>query len=288
LTENELSLDRMGNLQVQAKAHPSNPKDGGIMAFEKEQKILEQAEKERKPVGPISDLVPGGLSLQDAHAICEAIIDKRLESGEKLAGFKVGFTNIAVREKMGFPDSTYGYLMDSMLIQSGANVTMGNLIAPKIECEICFRLGKDLKGKGLTVEDVLSATEAVSGSFEICDARIRDWKCPYPDFFADNGFSGRVVLPGRWLSVAKLDLLNETVALLQDGKTLAEGKGEMAMGHPAKAVSWLAGKLEERGRGLKAGQIIMTGTLTPITPVQKGSDYTARFSSLGQVTVKFI
>jgi 2-keto-4-pentenoate hydratase len=257
------------------------------MAFEREQKILEEAEKDRKPVGPISDRVPGGLSLDDAHAICEAIINKRLESGEKLAGFKVGFTNIAVREKMGFPDSTYGYLLDSIVLKSGVDVPMSDLITPKIECEICFRLGKDLKGKGLTVEDVLRVTEAVSGSFEICDARIRDWKCPYPDFFADNGFSGRIVLPGRWLPVTQVDLLNETVTLLQDEKALAEGKGEMAMGHPAKAVSWLAGKLEERGKGLKAGQIIMTGTLKPITPVQKGSGYTARFSTLGEVTVRF-
>lgn len=257
------------------------------MAFEKEIGILEQAEKERKPVGPLSDLVPGGLSLEDAHAICEAIIQKRLASGEKLAGFKVGFTNIAVREKMGFPDSTYGYLMDTALLRSGADIPMSGLIAPKIECEICFRLGKDLKGKGLTVDDVLKATESVSGSFEICDARIRDWKCPYPDFFADNGFSAKVVLSGRWMPVAEVDLLSETVALLQDGKTLAEGKGEMALGHPAKAVSWLAGKLDERGKGLKAGQIIMTGTLTPITPIQKGSGYTARFSTLGQVTVRF-
>jgi 2-keto-4-pentenoate hydratase len=257
------------------------------MDFEREKEILARAEADRKPVGPISDLVAGGLSLEDAHAICEGTIQKRLESGEKLAGFKVGFTNIAVREKMGFPDSTYGYLMDSMVLQSGVDVPMSDLIAPKIECEICFKLGKDLKGKGLTVEDVLRATEAVSGSFELCDARIRDWKCPYPDFFADNGFSGRVVLPGRWLPVTQVDLLNETVALLQNGKTLAQGKGEMAMGHPAKAVSWLAGKLEERGRALKAGQIIMTGTLTPITPVKKGSDYTARFSTLGQVNVRF-
>jgi 2-keto-4-pentenoate hydratase len=257
------------------------------MDLERAKAILARAEADRKPVGPISELDSGGLSLEDAHAICEEIIQKRLDSGEKLAGFKVGFTNVAVREKMGFPDSTYGYLMDSMVLQSGVAVSMSDLIAPKIECEICFRLGKDLKGKGHTVEDVLKATESVSGSFEICDARIRDWKCPYPDFFADNGFSGRVVLPGRWMPVAQVDLLNETVTLLQDGKMLAEGKGEMAMGHPAKAVAWLAGKLHERGKELKAGQIIMTGTLTPITPVQKGSQYTARFSTLGQVTVRF-
>ena len=192
--------------------------------------------------GPLSDLVPGGLSLKDAHAICEGYIQKRLESGEKLAGFKVGFTNIAIRDKWDFRTPLTVISMDSMLLQSGADVPVRGLITPKIECEICFKLGKDLEGKGLTVEDVLRATEAVSGSFEICDARIRDWKCPYPDFFADNGFSAKVVLSGRWLPVAEVDLLNETVALLQDGKTLAEGKGEMALGHPAKSGGMACGK----------------------------------------------
>ena len=114
------------------------------MAFEKERQILLQAEKERIPVGPLSDLVPGGLSLGDAHAICEANIQRRLDAGEKLAGFKVGFTNIAVRQKMGLPDSTYGYLLDSMILENGRRVQMGEMIAPKIECEICFQLGADL------------------------------------------------------------------------------------------------------------------------------------------------
>jgi 2-keto-4-pentenoate hydratase len=68
---------------------------------------------------------------------------------------------------------------------------------------------------------------------------------------------------------------------------LAEGKGEAAMGHPAKAVIWLAGKLADRGKGLKAGQFIMTGTLTPILTIEKGSAYTASFSSLGEINITF-
>ena len=258
------------------------------MAFEKETQILAEAEKSRKPVGPVSDMVAGGLSLEDAYRICERNIEKRVQTGQKVAGFKIGFTNLAVREKMGLPDSTYGYLMEGMVLKNGVKVNMGELIAPKLECEICMKLKSSLKGKGLPPEDVIQATEAVSASFEICDARIKDWKCPYPDFFADNGFSARIVLSGQWRPVAGFDFLNEKVVLTQAGKELAQGTGALAMGHPAKAVAWLAGKLADRNKGLEAGQVIMTGTLTPILPVEKGATYTAKFSTLGEVTVTFL
>lgn len=259
-----------------------------IMDLERERDILVRAETDRVPVGPISDLIEGGLTLDQAYDICEGNLERRLRSGEKLAGFKVGFTNVAAREKMGLPDSTYGYITDRMVLPSGGQLRMSEVITPKIECEICFKLGKDLRGTGLTAEDVLSATESVSASFEICDSRIKDWKCPYPDFFADNGFSCRVVLPGRWHPVKGLDLLNETVTLHKDGEKLAEGKGELAFGNPAKAVSWLADKLAARGRGIKSGQFVMTGTLTPIMPIEKGATYKAEFSTLGDVIFSFV
>ena len=256
--------------------------------IERVARVLVEAERSRTAVGPVSDLVPGGLALETAHAICERNIARRLEGGERIAGFKVGFTNIPVRERMGLPDSTYGYILDSMVLPSGGELRMDELVAPKIESEICFRLAKDLAGPDLTMEQVLDATEAVSASFEICDARIRDWKCPYPDFFADNGFSARIVLPGRWLPVREVDLLGETVALSQDGTVFAEGRGAMALGHPANAVAWLAGKLAGRGRNLSAGMVVMTGTLTPITPIVPGSSYVASFSTLGSVEKTFV
>jgi len=258
------------------------------MAFEKEMQAIEEAEKNRKPIGPVSDMVSGGLSLDDAYRINERMIEKRIQGGEKVVGFKIGFTNLAVREKMGLPDSTYGYLLDSMVLKDGVKVAMNDLIAPKLECEICMKLKSGLKGKGLTAEEVIEATEGVSASFEICDARIKDWKCPYPDFFADNGFSARIVLKGDWRPAGSFDFLNEKVVLTQAGKELAQGTGALAMGHPAKAVAWLAGKLADRDKGLEAGQIIMTGTLTPILPVEKGATYTAKFSTLGEVTVTFV
>ena len=204
------------------------------MNLERQQQMLIEAEAKRQAMGPVSDTVPGGLTLEQAHTICEANIARRQAAGEWLVGYKVGFTNLAVRDKMGLPDSTYGYLLDSMLRFSGGTLELHELIAPKIECEICFRMGQDLAGEDVTVEQVLAATDCVSAAFEICDARIKDWKCPYPDFLADNGFSARVVLPGDWRPVQDVDLLGESVTLLQGGQVLAQGTGDMVMGHPPR------------------------------------------------------
>ena len=172
-----------------------------------------------------------------------------------------------------------------MVLASGGALPMDVLIAPKIESEICVRLRTDLSGPGVSATDVLAAADAVRASFEICDARIIDWKCPYPDFFADNGFSARIVLGQRdWVPIDAVDLLGETVVLARDGEAIAEGRGEMALGSPLNAVAWLANKLAERGRSLHAGDLVMTGTLTPITPIVRGSAYTATFSTLGAVS----
>ena len=174
-------------------------------------------------------------------------------------------------------------------MESGGELALHEMIAPKIESEICVRLAADLAGPGVTAGDVIAASDAVRGSFEICDARILDWKCPYPDFFADNGFSARIVLgEGGWVPIGDVDLLDEAVVLSKDGEAIAEGRGEMALGGPANAVAWLANKLADRGRSLKAGMIVMTGTLTPITPIEPGSTYQANFSTLGKVEKSFV
>ena len=258
------------------------------MAFEKERAILVKAEADREAVGPISDLVAGGLRLEEAHFICEQNIQARLNRGEEVRGYKVGFTNIPVRDKMGLPDSTYGYLMDNMVLQNGGEFKMDELIAPKIECEICFKLDQRIAGPGMTIEQVLAYTKGVSASFEICDARIKDWKCPYPDFMADNGFAARIVLGEKgWVDPKEVDLLNETVTLYKDGKALATAKGEEAMGHPANAVIWLADKLSHRQRFIHENYLVMTGTLTPILPIEPGT-YRAEFSTLGAVEKTFV
>jgi 2-oxopent-4-enoate/cis-2-oxohex-4-enoate hydratase len=250
---------------------------------------LQNAERTRVAIGPVSEMTPGGLTLDDAKAINEEGIRQRLERGEKIAGYKVGFTNMAVRQKMGLPGSTYGYILDTMVMKSGDTCRMDELVGPKVETEICFKLKSKISASDLTVEKVMDATEGVRPSFEICDARIKDWKCPYQDFFADNGFSARIVLGGdNWIDPKSVDLREVTDALYKDGEKIAEGKGSNALDHPANAVIWLAQELAKRNKTINAGEFIMTGTLTPILPAKSGEKYRAVFTPLGEVSVTFV
>ena len=117
--------------------------------------VLVDAERTCTAVGPVSELAPGGLTLEMAHRICEGNLQRRLDQGERVVGMKVGLTNLAVRDNMGLPDSTDGYLLDSMALPSGGTLQVAEFVAPKIETEICFRLGKPLRGTDTTVEATL-------------------------------------------------------------------------------------------------------------------------------------
>jgi 2-keto-4-pentenoate hydratase len=259
-----------------------------MIATDHIQQVLRDAEATATAVGPVSDLIEGGLTLDGAHDICEANIGRRLAAGERQVGYKIGFTNIAVREKLGLPDSTYGYLLDTMLAESGSRMALAPFVGARIETEICVRMGARLAGPGVTAADALAAADAIRASFEICDARIKDWKCPYPDVFADNGFSARVVLGGvGWVPIAGVDLLEEQVTIAKDGVVFAEGKGALALGSPLNAVAWLANALARRGKALEPGMIVMTGTLTAITPIEAGCSYVGTFSTLGTVSQSF-
>lgn len=249
---------------------------------------LTDARRRCTPTAPMTTLIAAGLDVELAHAICERNVASRLAGGETLTGYKVGFTSLPGRSRLGFPDSMYGYIFDSTVLSSGAQLPMRQFIAPWIEAEVCFRLGTDIAGGDPSVDDVLAATDAVSASFEICDARVPDWRDGYADSFADNGYAAYIVVSNRWLPPGKLDLVAESVELYQDGLKVAEGTGEAALGHPAKAVAWLANKLARRGRKLSAGSLVMSGSLTPIHPIKTGATYTGAFSSLGSVEAAFI
>lgn len=250
--------------------------------------VLAGAERTRVAAGPVSDLVAGGITLEMAHRVCEGTVHRRATVSEQIAGFKVGSTTTQERDNEDLRLFAYGYLLDSMVLTSGGILRMDEFISTKIETEIFFRLSHGLTGSQVSVGDVLEATDAVGASFEVADARIRDWTCPYPDFVADNAFAARIVLGGSRHRVGDTDLSSETATLLQDGRPIASGTRESALGHPASAVAWLARALSERGRHLSAGMVIMTGTLTPSTPIVRGSTYVGQFSTLGRVEISFV
>lgn len=238
------------------------------------------------PIAPLTSEQPEA-SVEDAYAIQLAQVAAWLDRGRRIAGFKVGLTSRAMQVQLGVDSPDFGHLFDDMVLDASAPVDTGRFIAPRIEPEISFVLGRDLAGPGLTIVDLLGAVDYAIASVELIDSRIADWKIGLADTIADNASSGALVLGTRPVPIADVDLALVGNVLLRNGEIATTGAGAAVLGHPLNAALFLANTLGALGRSLPAGSVVMAGALSAAVPVAPGDVFTARFSTLGDLTVRF-
>jgi 2-oxopent-4-enoate/cis-2-oxohex-4-enoate hydratase len=181
----------------------------------------------------------------------------------------------------------FGMLLTDMIYNDGDVIPMSRLIQPRAEGEIAFLMKHDVTGPGVTMADVLAATEAVMPCFEIVDSRIQDWKIKIQDTVADNASSGVFVLGGAARDPRRLDLALCGMVLEKNGDVVATGAGAAALGHPANAVAWLANTLGELGISLKAGEIVLSGSLATLIPIAAGDHLSMTIGGLGSCSIRF-
>lgn len=247
---------------------------------------LFSAHENSRPVDSLTDRFPE-LTIRDAYQIQRAFVAKRCGSGERIIGKKIGVTSQAVMDMLGVNQPDFGQLTDRMVVNQGESIAMSGLIQPKAEGEIAFVLKQDLSGPGVTVADVLRATEGVMACFEIVDSRIRDWKIRIQDTVADNASCGVFVLGDRLVDHRDLDLFTTGMVLEKNGRIVGTGAGAATMGSPAIAVAWLANTLGELGMSLKAGEVILSGALSAMVPVTAGDNLRMTLAGIGSCSVRF-
>src|ERR1700736_3772681 len=128
--------------------------------------ILMAAEKERKQAVQLSKTWPD-ITLDDSYAISTEVAERKIASGARLIGHKVGLTSKAMQRSSQIDEPDYGHLLDSMIIADGARIAHGNYCVPRVEIELAFILGKPLRGPGVRLPDVVRATEYVVPAIEI-------------------------------------------------------------------------------------------------------------------------
>ncbi|MCL2778115.1 MAG: 2-oxopent-4-enoate hydratase [Polyangiaceae bacterium] len=248
---------------------------------------LYDALKACRTLAPLSEQHPG-ITIDDAYSIQQRLIARRLAAGERVVGKKIGVTSQAVMSMLGVYQPDFGWLTDGMVYNEGEAIVASTLIQPKAEGEIAFVLKQTLKGPGVTAADVLAATEGVMTCFEIVDSRIRDWKIKITDTVADNASCGVFVLGDRLVDPREVDLGTCGMVLEKNGEIVATGAGAAALGHPANAVAWLANTLGQRGISLEAGEVILSGSLAAMAPVQAGDSLRVSIGGIGGCSVRFI
>lgn len=248
---------------------------------------LYQALTQRQTLEPLTNR-HADITIEDAYAIQQHMLARRLAAGEKVVGKKIGVTSQAVMNMLGVFQPDFGWLTDGMVFNEGESVPANTLIQPKAEGEIAFLLKKTLQGPGVTAADVLAATEGVMACFEIVDSRIRDWKIKIQDTVADNASCGVLVLGDRLVDVRDVDLATCGMVLEKNGEIVATGAGAAALGHPANAVAWLANTLGRLGIALEAGEVVLSGSLGIMVPVQAGDNLRVTIGGIGGCSVRFV
>jgi 2-keto-4-pentenoate hydratase len=219
----------------------------------------------------------GKLTVEQSYAIQLGLIERRRTAGERQIGWKVGLTAPAIQLQFGFHEPVFGCVLDSR--PSGHVFAPADLIAPGFESELCMRLRVDLSGT-VGLDEARAAIDVVYPSLEIIETRG-----PFTEqialALADNAQQKTVILGSPVALPADLAAIEARVSI--NGQQVATGTGDAVLGNPLNSIVWLAAKLGAYGRGLKAGEIVMTGSFTRQFPITPGDKIKTEFSGLGAV-----
>lgn len=237
------------------------------------------------PGAPVRDLL-GADNIAAAYAVQQRLVARRVESGARPVGHKVGLTSPGVQAQLGVDQPDFGVLLDDMDVSSLPSVPVTGLLQPRIEAEVAFVLGSDLDGD-LDRDTVRAAVAGVLPALEIVDSRVAGWDIRIADTVADNASSGLFVLGGHSRGLDEVEPRDVTMELLEDGLVVSTGDGTACLGDPLEALTWLARTAQESGDPLRAGQVVLSGALGPMVDVRPGSTYEARIHPLGDVSATF-
>ena len=251
-------------------------------------RAVTEAGKTGTPVTYVTETFPQ-ITVQEAYAVQFRSLRTRLENSEVLVGRKIGLSSRANQEMFNIDQPAYGHMFESAIVPEGDPISIARLFHPVVEPEICFVLRDDLKGPGVDVAQVLAATAGVMPAIEIPDWRYKggyaDLKAQ--DLIADNCGAAMLVLGGRLTPVADIDLRLVGMVLEVNGEVVGTGAGASVLGNPAQPVAMMANALARHDIGLRAGESVISGSLTAAVPANAGSSYRATFDRLGAVTARF-
>ena len=239
------------------------------------------------PIPPIRDEAEE-TSIDAAYAIQDDNTSYWIAEGRTLVGRKIGLTSEAVQAQLGVDQPDFGMLFADRSFSDNSDVERGLFIQPRVEAEMAFVLNRDLTDRSLRMRDLTSAIDFVVASIEIVDSRIANWDISLFDTIADNASFGGFVLGSHRHKISDLDMINAKMIMYEDGEPISNGIASACMGNPLNAALWLANEMVERSRPLRAGDVILSGALGPMTDALPGNTYRAEIEGLGSVCMKMV
>jgi 2-keto-4-pentenoate hydratase len=258
-------------------------------ALRQSAQIIATARKRLTPLPSLPrEITPN--SVEDGYRIQSEVHQLLAPELGPLVGYKIGCTSSVMQQYLAIPHPCAGGVHASTVHQSGVVLNAADYVRVGVECEIAVRLGKDLvpAGAPFTSDSVAGSIECYLPAIEIVDDRYVKWEAlGAPTLIADDFFAAGIVLGRPVARSAVPDLLQVQGRTLINGREAGRGTGADVLGHPHNALAWLANHLASQGTALRAGEVVMTGSLVKTVWLQAGDEAAMEFSGLGKVQVTF-
>ncbi|WP_419910232.1 2-oxo-hept-4-ene-1,7-dioate hydratase [Hoeflea sp.] len=253
---------------------------------------LFDAERNGTQIGLLSRRHPD-MTMDDAYAVQAALVERKLNAGRQIIGWKIGLTSKAMQDalKIDIPDS--GILFDDMLFADGGTVPAGRYIQPRIEAEIAFVMKAPLPGGSISRDAVLAATDYVAPSLEILDTRIlrTDPKTGQTrsivDTIADNAANAGLVLGKQRHDPSAVDLRWAGAILARNDEVEETGLGAGVLNDPVAGIVWLVERLAAYKQSIRAGDVVLSGSFIRPVEARPGDSFHADFGPFGSVALTF-
>jgi 2-keto-4-pentenoate hydratase len=240
---------------------------------------------------PPLDLSVRPVEEKTAYAVQDELHELLTAAGlGPVAGHKIGCTTKVMQQFLRIPNPCAGGVFESQVHRTPAILRHADYVRPGVECEIAVRLGADLPMRQAPFdrERLSAAVIEVMAGMEIVDDRYVEYRSlDTPTLIADDFFDAGCVLGEPVASWRLLDLPSLRGVTRINGVEIGCGRGADVMGHPFEALAWLANSLARRGRSLRAGEFVFTGSVVETKWVARGDQVVMTIEGLGTVEAAF-
>ena len=250
------------------------------------------AERDRRQTRLISAAHPG-MDMDDAYAVQADFVARKLAAGGSIRGWKIGLTSKAMQYALNIDIPDSGVLFEDMFFDHGSTVPAGRFIEPRIEAEIAFIMDSDLAGAEVSGADVIAATGSVAPALEILDTRIfradpeTGAQRVVFDTISDNAANAGVVLGDSRHTVDAFDLRWVGAITARNGEVEETGLGAGVLNDPVESMVWLVRRLAQYGDGLRAGDVVLSGSFIRPIEARNGDSFRADYGPFGAVHIDF-
>lgn len=228
----------------------------------------------------------GKLGMEEGYRAQLGLLDHKLAGGARQVGWKVGLTASHMREMFRNPEPVFGHLLQSARTDSGHAFTSSDLRKPAVESELLITLARDLTGPAVTIDDARGAIASVAPALEIVELGRADMRTDLALAVADN-VAQYAFVHGPAIPAQGLDFGDVRAKVEVNGAVVADVLGRDVIDNQLQTLAWLANTLHRFGRGLRAGDCIMTGSFTKPLPMQTGDRILTVFDGIGEVRASF-